>query len=319
MAKERKRHSTTRGRKRLVIARRTGRLANRLILFSNVIAFAEERGYRVINPAFQSYSHLFEGTRDDMLLCPYPRPAREGRCLGPGRVACESLRRSRILYHLTMHFSALLGRVPFLRGWLVTVTPSVYGRAVELSDPEILARFGHAKVVFLYGWEFRHSAGVERHAERIRRYFTPIRPHRSAIDGLVRRARAHYDLLIGMHVRRGDYRQYMGGRYFYPIEVYRRLMENIQSHFADRRLGFLICSDERLGRKQFGDLPVCFGTDVPVEDLYGFARCDLLVGPPSTFTQWASFYGQVPLWWVADPSAPVQNDRFAVASLELRH
>ena len=32
-------------RKWLVVALRTGRLANRIVLFANVIAFAEEHGY----------------------------------------------------------------------------------------------------------------------------------------------------------------------------------------------------------------------------------------------------------------------------------
>lgn len=32
-----------------------------------------------------------------------------------------------------------------------------------------------------------------------------------------------------------------------------------------------------------------------IEDLYAFAKTDLLMGPPSTFTLWASFYGDVPL------------------------
>jgi hypothetical protein len=44
---------------------------------------------------------------------------------------------------------------------------------------------------------------------------------------------------------------------------------------------------------------------VAVEDLYAFAGCDLLVGPPSTFTAWAAFYGEVPLLHVEDPRAPL--------------
>jgi len=40
---------------------------------------------------------------------------------------------------------------------------------------------------------------------------------------------------------------------------------------------------------------VTFGTGDLIEDMYAFARCDYLIGPPSTFTLWASFYGCVPL------------------------
>ena len=30
-------------------------------------------------------------------------------------------------------------------------------------------------------------------------------------------------------------------------------------------------------------------------DLYALSRCDYIIGPPSTFSQWASYYGHVPL------------------------
>jgi hypothetical protein len=57
--------------KTLVIAFRTGRLGNRLVLFAHVIGFAAEHGCRVVNFAFHSYAHLFENTRRD-LYCRYP-------------------------------------------------------------------------------------------------------------------------------------------------------------------------------------------------------------------------------------------------------
>jgi hypothetical protein len=38
-----------------------------------------------------------------------------------------------------------------------------------------------------------------------------------------------------------------------------------------------------------------------VQDMYALARCDYLLGPPSTFTIWSSFYGRVPLCHVESP------------------
>jgi len=35
-----------------------------------------------------------------------------------------------------------------------------------------------------------------------------------------------------------------------------------------------------------------------VEDLYALAECDYIIGPPSTYTLWASFYGDTPLWFM---------------------
>jgi len=46
--------------------------------------------------------------------------------------------------------------------------------------------------------------------------------------------------------------------------------------------------------------------------MYGFARCDYLIGPPSTFTMWASFYGQVPLNIICRNDQPQAIDDFRV-------
>ena len=35
-----------------------------------------------------------------------------------------------------------------------------------------------------------------------------------------------------------------------------------------------------------------------ITDLYCMASCDGIIGPPSTFSQWASFYGKVPLSFI---------------------
>src|ERR1035438_5439994 len=57
--------------KTLIVAFRTGRLGNRLLLFAHVIGFAAVHGYRVVNVAFHAYAHLFENTRWD-IYCRYP-------------------------------------------------------------------------------------------------------------------------------------------------------------------------------------------------------------------------------------------------------
>jgi len=61
--------------KLFTIAGRCGRLGNRLIIFAQFIAFAEEHGHRLINFTFHSYAGFFESTRRD-IYCQYPRASR---------------------------------------------------------------------------------------------------------------------------------------------------------------------------------------------------------------------------------------------------
>ncbi|CAN5801354.1 hypothetical protein BH20PSE1_BH20PSE1_17350 [soil metagenome] len=302
-------------RKWLVVALRTGRLANRIVLFANVIAFAEEHGCKVLNPAFQTYAALFESTRDT-LLCPYPPPAPRRPSRGRDTVY-GTLRFTRLLYHMAFQLSRPVNRVPGLAPWIRGIESPVGPHGVELTAPLVYEQIRETRITLLRGWEFRDTAGVTRYADRIRAYFTPITAHRAAVAARVAAARQECNLLIGVHVRHGDYVDYLAGRYFYPVDRYRELMAALQARHSSERVGFLVCSDAALRLTDFPDLPVTLGSGVAIEDLYALAACDRLVGPPSTFTQWASFYGRVPLYWIRDPAARPSDGVFAVASLAL--
>ena len=61
---------------------------------------------------------------------------------------------------------------------------------------------------------------------------------------------------------------------------------------------------------------VGLGTDSPVSDVYALARCDYILGTKSTFTQWASFYGEKPLLQVCDTNEPAKLENFRVSYLD---
>lgn len=44
--------------------------------------------------------------------------------------------------------------------------------------------------------------------------------------------------------------------------------------------------------------------------MYLLARCDYIIDPPSTYTMWASFYGNVPLYMITDPTQSILLDSF---------
>src|ERR671914_2457428 len=220
----------------LVVALRTGQLANRIILFANVIAFAEEHGYRVLNPAFQTYAALFESTRDT-LLCPYPPPP--PRRLSRGRDAVYgTLRFTRLLYHIAFRLTRLVNKVPRLAPWICGIESPVGPRGVDLTAPPIYEQIRETRIALLRGWEFRDTVGVTKHANRIRAYFTPTARHRAAVAARVAAARQGCNLLIGVHVRHGDYVNYMAGRYFYSLDRYRDSLRACRGLSTARPGGF---------------------------------------------------------------------------------
>lgn len=148
--------------KLFVIALRCGRLANRLVLFTNFIAFAEEYGHRVINFTFHSFADLFETTRRD-IYCRYPIVKRQSMFdLVP--LVGGTIRKTRVFYHLTRAATVLNGKYPVFGRRVVTLRELPREDMTPLEGPEVQARIADARVVLAYDWRFRAPACVMRHA-----------------------------------------------------------------------------------------------------------------------------------------------------------
>lgn len=166
-------------------------------------------------------------------------------------------------------------------------------------------------------WEHRNEAHDEATRAMALALFRPT-------DAVLRRVGAAFEglhtmgsILLGVHVRRGDYRFFGEGRYFYSDEDYLSFMLQIQEQV--NRMGYslscLLCSDEPINVPFFQGVDVhCIPQSSSMDDLYALSCCDLIVGPPSTFSQWASYYGQVPLKLVWDKTAPINVTEFGLCT-----
>jgi len=79
-----------------------------------------------------------------------------------------------------------------------------------------------------------------------------------------------------------------------------------------KRVKYLVCSDEKQDEQFFAGLNYILGNDNQLEDMYSFAACDYLIGPPSTYTMWASFYGSIPLFVVDTLDKPITLEGFHI-------
>ena len=300
--------------KTLVVGFRTGRLGNRLTLFANVLGFAAEHGYRVINLAFHSYAHLFETTRRD-IYCRFPVARRRSLLdLIPG--VAPALRKTRLLYHCAHQASKLNHRFRLL-GRRVLTLREISGQTISLDAPEVQSRMAGAKIVFVHGWRIRAPESVRRQANVIREYFRPIAGLGQASHQPVERLRQNADIVVGVHVRLGDNWKWHGGKFYFPVSQYVTWMHELAGQFPGRKVSFLVCSDEPRNEAEFPGLTMGLGPGSVVGDLYALARCDYIMGPPSTFTQWASFYGDHPMLSLNSGDQRIDKDRFQVSDLQV--
>ncbi len=120
---------------------------------------------------------------------------------------------------------------------------------------------------------------------------------------------------LGVHIRRGDYARFMGGRYFFTDDVYIEKIKQFMSLHPDRQVQvFISTNDKKLDiekfRKELGTEEVYLSRGNPAQDLYVLSECHYLIGPKSTFSLMASFYHDIPLCWLEEKDMVITHNAF---------
>lgn len=292
----------------IIFSHKAGQLGNRLFQFGHLIGYSCSTGIPVMNMSFDEYAPYFQGTNADA-FCRFP--ARESAAF---MVPMRS-----VLFTINRVLFRVLKAVPAQRflGYRITVadlpdyqfTDSRYFDLPGLKSPE----GWH----FLFGRFFRDYKNFERFQDVVRAYFTPVSGIRNDVDAFLRPLRQPGVVLVGVHMRKGDYKSFAGGKYYFSSEQYLAKMREVQSALKGQKVQFVVCSDERVNTEEFNGVDLVPGPGHLVKDLYVLAGCDLIMGPPSTFSRWASFYGQKPLCTLSDVNTPVDIRSFAMLPLHI--
>lgn len=184
-------------------------------------------------------------------------------------------------------------------------------------DEEVRLRRLAARLSFLpivlCNWRFQNKAGMRRHRAAICAYLRAKDSLVVRARQVVAKAREVAAVVAGVHVRRGDYRTWQAGRFYFTDEEYVRLMHEFEVAVG-KPVKFLMVSNEPL------DIPFFRSQGLSVENVSGSAaedvvllsECDFILGPASTFSAWAAYYGGKPIYRITDKSARVDLDKFKV-------
>lgn len=165
--------------------------------------------------------------------------------------------------------------------------------------------------LFIDGWEHREDTSfVEEYKETIKEVFTVS----NSVKNKIAKSFGEFDgVTVGVHARRGDYKEWWHGKYYYEDDVYLRIMKNLQSQFNAKgmKCRFLICSNEPFETSVDGLEIFRIPNAVAIDDLYALSQCDYIIGPPSTFSQWASFVGEKPLFFMMNSNEEPSIENFS--------
>ena len=97
--------------------------------------------------------------------------------------------------------------------------------------------------------------------------------------------------IIAVHMRRGDYKTFCNGKYYYSEKEYVNWMTQL-SRQNDNIL-FYLFSNETIDESLFTSANIKFKVirGDKYSDLYSMSQCDYIMGPPSSFSVWAARFG----------------------------
>lgn len=165
------------------------------------------------------------------------------------------------------------------------------------------------------GWQTRTDTRyLQQTLPELKLIFRPKDEIMNKAEGLITEMRDSADMIVGVHIRRGDYATWNDGRFFYSLKEYHQFMLRVQELYKDNKVSFFISSNEDFSLDQFeGCTCHRFGREPSgaILDLYTLSVCDRIIGPFSSYSRWASFIGEVPLCFLESKEQQFNKDSFS--------
>ena len=251
----------------MIFARDKSQMCNNLLQYAHVYAWGREHGRKVISMRF-SYKYQF------FHICHTP-------LTGFG-------------WYLLAKYAAALKLLP---------TASF---KYKDCDREALERkmLRHRHIV-VSGWFVRYYDLFLKYRDEICELFTldaqiidPVKARMSEAENV---QTSNFKLRLGVHIRRGDYKEWRDGQYYFDDETYARHINRFAAMYPERDVHvYLSTNDGTVTEEGFQQL--CPQVNIhhlqgsAPEDLFMLSECDYLMGPPSTFSLVAQMYRDIPLY-----------------------
>ncbi len=264
----------------MLFARDKGRMCNNILQFGHVYAWSREHGRWAVSLRFCYKYQYFN--------------------------ICSTE------YHNFFTYTA----VKYLAKWGILPTVEFHQDGADYSDNERVMR--QKRNVVVSGWYVRYYDLFLKYKSEIRQLFTFNKEIEEKVGAYLKQNGADNAVRLGLHIRRGDYKTWYGGRYFFDDDTYLRIVRQFVDLHKGERVAVFVCgNDPELDRDKFmhalqdvDGVTVHFPNGNPGEDLCLLSKCNYLIGAPSTFSLVASMYNNAGLYWIKDANRPLTKDSF---------
>ncbi len=171
---------------------------------------------------------------------------------------------------------------------------------------------------FTKGWSTMNDTKYLSQAKQeLINIFKPKEEITTKAETFIKRIRKNHDVIIGVHIRHGDYKTWRGGCHYYTFDEFHSFMLQIKELYYNKNVAFFISSNANVDTSAFSHC-CCYKYEKEpsgdILDLYTLSLCDRIIGPWSTFSRWASFIGDVPLCFIKDKNQIIKDSDFSIVT-----
>ncbi len=269
---------------------RTGRLGNRLFSRAHVYAAALELGETVIDWGLNDYKNFFPNCSKTKLPI-YPLQNNHLPNYPNNFLANETL--LNIINKLR----------PRITGEIGNFWNQCYGKGnpedMRIDTKKFESFCNSHNNIFLNGYKLKCNNWVKKHRSEICKYFKIHDSYYFKWGKLINFWRKEYSEIIGIHMRRGDYKTAIRGDFYLSPNEYAFILKNLVEIDFKKSLIILFSEDRFTDKNEWENLNNSFSfsnfilnNGSILDDLTGLVFCDKIIGPKaSTFSKWAAFYG----------------------------
>ncbi|MES2568232.1 MAG: alpha-1,2-fucosyltransferase [Bacteroidota bacterium] len=184
----------------------------------------------------------------------------------------------------------------------------VFDEHTQISAAEELMK--SKSTLFCAGWNYRCFNLTQKY----RSYFASL--YLDKINPKLNDLLSSDLINIAIHIRRGDYKEWENGKYYYEDETYLKAIEKMSQLINAPFRVLLFTNDDHLNNNLYlnSHSNTYFSKQDVKSDHYLMSRCDYIIGPPSSFSGWASYIGNTKLFHLKDKSCDFTLDDFEVCN-----
>lgn len=283
-------------KKIILVTEKYGQLGNRLVRFARLFSLAEQEGALLIDLSLFQYSYLF--TPKDLGTALLFRAL---RFLNNKRLKKLECYLSSSKYVKCSHINDYTDRS-------CSISSLVLKKDIQESSQRIILLTKNS--FFVKGSPAIQKMSLSHIFTLKKKYLCKAKKLLSLLSITDR------NLIVAVHIRQGEYKEFNNGSYYFEEEVYAESMRSLLSSYTNhnRPLQFILITKENIRLDPFEGLPFhFFGSQSIGVDQALLQQSDYIISTWSTFSMWPSFLHDIPQGIISNKSIPLTWNDFNIA------